>query len=76
MEERLLSIDELAEKLNCHPRTISRNLKSIPHSKIGSRLRFDASEVLASLKVSNGKTAKRKVKVRPSMESEFTGVLG
>lgn len=73
--ERLLSIDELAERLNCHPRTISRNLKSIPHSKVGSRLRFDASEVLASIKVSDMKAPKRKAKLRPSLESEFSGVL-
>lgn len=74
--DRLLSLDEIAEVLNCHPRTITRNLKKIPHSKVGSLLRFDAAKVLSALEADKPKPNKDKVR-RASIqaESEFAGVL-
>lgn len=77
---RLISLEELATRLNCHSRTILRNLhkQNIPHSRVGKQLRFDEAEVLEHIKQAPNEQPKRKVKTRRVSElgaSEFTGVL-
>ncbi len=46
MEERLLTVKEVAQLLNCDEQTVYRNKDTIGYTKIfGGRLRFERSKV-------------------------------
>lgn len=48
---RMLSIDELAKRLNCHPSTIRRMAKlgRLPALRVGALYRFDFEAVIKAL---------------------------
>ena len=48
---RLLSIEELAKRLNCHPSTVRRMAKlgRLPALRIGALYRFDFEAVMKAL---------------------------
>ena len=50
--DSLLSIDELAKRLNCHPSTVRRltKLGRLPAVRIGWLYRYDLEAVLKALK--------------------------
>lgn len=56
--DTLLSIDELAKRLNCHPGTVRRlaKLGRLPVLRIGTLYRFDFEAVMKALE-KQGRTA-------------------
>ena len=56
--DTLLSIEELAKRLNCHPSTVRRlaKLGRLPALRIGSMYRFDFEAVMKAL-AKQGRTA-------------------
>jgi excisionase family DNA binding protein len=51
LADSLLSIDELAKRLNCHPSTIRRLAKQgrVPAVRVGTLYRFDLNAVMKAL---------------------------
>jgi len=51
MVDNLLSIDDLAKRLNCHPSTVRRLTKQglLPAVRVGSLYRYDLEAVLRAL---------------------------
>jgi excisionase family DNA binding protein len=56
--DNLLSIEELAKRLNCHPSTVRRlaKLGRLPSLRIGTLYRFDFEAVMKVL-LKQGRTA-------------------
>jgi excisionase family DNA binding protein len=77
--DRLLSLEEMAAILNRSPKTLRRhvNAESIPHTRLGKRLLFDAAEVLSYLKhrAEPPKAVTPKHKVRLP-QGKFAGRIG
>ena len=44
-DNHVLTTQELAEYLGCHPQTISKNLDKLPHFRIGYLPRFLESQI-------------------------------
>jgi excisionase family DNA binding protein len=61
-QQRLITVREMAEKLNCHPETVRRMLRNreIRGVKMGSDWRIDQEKAILSLSHSDssGKNAK------------------
>ncbi len=47
---RVMTPLQLAKFLQVHPNTVRRHLEHLPHVKVGNRIRFDPSDVMAYLK--------------------------
>lgn len=77
MQQRLLSLVEMAEKLSCSTKTFKRLISkyNIPHYEIGTRLRFDPVEVLAHLSAKKEEQVKKPPVIRTSVRKTRAGLL-
>lgn len=50
VKDEIIGVNEVAAMLGVTPKTVRNNIKDIPHSKYGGRLRFFRSSIYKMLK--------------------------